>query len=166
MSKSKKTIFHSSKVHLIDARILSFSIGGEDEFYITPEERVGVGFRVKSEEFFDAGQKLARIILNVQADIQFEDDDGNELKSVTAIGKFRLGFSFLVDNFEELVLTSEKEETSPSIDGTLITHLLAIAYSTSRGMILVKTMGTYLEGAILPIIDPSELLNKHIQPQA
>ncbi|MDX2250600.1 MAG: hypothetical protein SF052_27710 [Bacteroidia bacterium] len=162
---SKKATFHSSKVHLTDARILSFSIGGENEFYITPEELVGVVFRVKSEEFFDTAQKLARVILNIQTDIQFEDDESNELKSVTSIGKFRLGFSFLVDNFEELIQISEKEETIPSVDGTLITHILAIAYATARGMILVKTMGTYLEGAILPIIDPSELLNKPRQPQ-
>lgn len=37
-----------------------------------------------------------------------------------------------------------------------MSRLFTLAYSDARGMILVKTRGTILEGGILPIMNPRE----------
>ncbi|MEZ4825747.1 MAG: hypothetical protein R3C61_05550 [Bacteroidia bacterium] len=163
MPKSKKTPFKSNKVHLNDARILSFNVGGSSEIYVAPEEISGINFQVKSEESFNQLEKRVRIILNIIVDILINENESSEQRLISEFGKYRIGFSFLVDNFDELIHPSGEMESPASVDGTLVTHLLAIAYATARGMILVKTTGTSLEGAILPIIDPSELLDKALE---
>jgi hypothetical protein len=38
--------------------------------------------------------------------------------------------------------------------------IAGISYSTSRGIVLERTLGTDFGGIILPVIDPAELIRK------
>lgn len=144
---------------MVDARILSFSIGHANERYFSSEDLISSAFRVHSEESLSPSENLVRIILSFEVDAIIESaEEGKKPDEVPGLGSFHLGFSFVVDNFDELIRTPDAQNSDYQIDQMLGRHLLAIAYSTARGMILVKTTGTVLEGAILPIIDPGELM--------
>ncbi len=144
---------------MADARILSFNVGGQKGTYFSPEELTGIGFRIESEEGFHIEEKRVQILLNIHTDAEVKVQQ-NEVQEVDSIGYFRIGFTFEIDNFDDLVKEDELGVKKLHVDGILMRHLLAIAYSTARGMILVKTRGTLLEGSILPIIDPNELMEK------
>jgi hypothetical protein len=61
-----------------------------------------------------------------------------------------------VDNLKELV---QIQGSISTIDGRLAATVLGIAYSTARGIVVERTQGTFFNGAILPVINPSSLLN-------
>lgn len=156
---ANQSVFSSEKVHLVDARILAFSIGHSQENYFNSDDLISTEFRVHSEESLNRDDRLIRIILRFDVDALVQAaDEGKVPEEIRGLGAFHLGFAFVVDNFDELVKTPSVSDESYQIDSVLGSHLLAISYSTARGMILVKTTGTVLEGAILPIIDPAELM--------
>jgi hypothetical protein len=65
-------------------------------------------------------------------------------------------FRFVVENFEDFVKVEEKDEIR--IDAALAATLLAMAYSTARGIVFERTRGTFFDGVILPVIDPFNTL--------
>ena len=67
-------------------------------------------------------------------------------------GRFRLYFTFEVDNLEEL-LEMRDGETQAIPNEQLSLTLISVAYSTARGMILSKTVDTVLHGFALPLLD-------------
>ena len=150
---------------MLDARLLAFRVGAEHDPYLTPEDIESMAFRVESEEAFNPEQKQVRLLLNVWIDAHVRNEpdaepDQAEATEYKGIGFCRIGFVFTMDNYEELIQPAENFEEGMVVDATAMAHLFAMAYSTSRGMILVKTRGTSLEGSLLPIIDPMVLMDK------
>ena len=162
--------FKSDLTHILDARMLSFRVGNEEGDYLAPEEVAGVSFRVKSEESFNLDQKQVLIILNIWIDALLQPTDPEDKSQVQesrryeGLGFCRLGFIFFLENFEDLV-TPSGPDGGLVVDGQAMSHLLGMAYSTSRGMILVKTRGTSLEGSLLPVLDPKTLMAKGLEVQ-
>lgn len=70
--------------------------------------------------------------------------------------EFALEFLFEIDNLAELSKLDGKKGLM--VDQSLGETLMAIAYSTSRGVILQATQTTVLGGVILPVIAPRDLL--------
>lgn len=165
----EKPRFESELTHILDARILSFRVGGEKSDYLPPDLVDGVSFRVESEEAFNVEQKQVRIILNIWIDAYAEPEkpEGEAAKpeptKYEEIGFCRLGFTFFLENFADLIHPAEKNEGGLIVDSLAMANLLAMAYSTSRGMMLVKTRGTSLEGSLLPVIDPQQLMDKEME---
>lgn len=154
--------FSSDKTHLLDARILSFQVGGKEN-YVSPEEVHGIEVRFTSEEAFDTLAQTIRIMLHLSIDILTYSDAEDEAEAVISLpdfGSFSIGFMFTFDNYDELIQLSDGDLKEVKVDSMAMLHLFAMAYSTARGMILVKTRGTSLEGTILPIIDPSTFMEK------
>ena len=168
----EEPLFKSEWTHMLDARILSFRVGKEKGDYIPPDEVDGVSFRVESEEAFNVDRKQVRIILSIWIDAYTKPEEAEgeatqpEPTRYEDMGSCRLGFTFFLENFEELINPAEKEEDGLLVDSLTMAHLLAMAYSTSRGMILVKTRGTSLEGSLLPVIDPQQLMEKEMKEQS
>jgi len=71
--------------------------------------------------------------------------------------EYGIEFHFTVENFEKFIVVKEGNK---KVDSNLGVTLLSIVFSTSRGIILDRTQGTYLDGLILPVIDPKELFDK------
>lgn len=155
---TEESLFSTEKIHMLYARILSFAVGYEQEEYFSTEDIISTEFEVNSEESLNPEHKLVMIILRISSHVDFQRDSEKDKIHIEKLGDFRIGFTFLIDNFNELIQGGDTEEDSYQIDSLLLRHLLAMAYSTARGMILVKTTGTILENAILPIIDPQELM--------
>ena len=69
---------------------------------------------------------------------------------------YGIEYHFKVDNFQDML--HQTPDGDIEIDQELGVTLLSIAYSTSRGIILERTQGTFFEGVILPVIDPFKVL--------
>ena len=64
---------------------------------------------------------------------------------------------FKIDNLEDHILDKEGK---PIFDLNLGVTLISICYSTVRGIIYARTLGTIFEFAKLPIVNPVDLIKK------
>lgn len=92
------------------------------------------------------------IILNLKISINAveESEDG------FAKGEFYFQFLFNIENLIDL--TSVEENGVVNVSGDLATTIMGIAYSTSRGLVLSATEQSVLEGVLLPVVNPSNLI--------
>ncbi len=100
---------------------------------------------------FNFQEKLCRFRLFVK--LSAVDKDKNPLGLEAEFG---IDFHFHIDNLNDYLVHKEGNEVE--VDSVLGSNLCAISYSTARGIILEKMHGTYFDGVILPIVDPSQLL--------
>jgi hypothetical protein len=140
-----------SKISLNCINILKSSISSEESFCNNPviikQSRVGIHQSSK----FDFVNKLVSIKLNIA--LNAEND---EKQLVDVNGEFSIEFVIRVDNLDEFI--EQGENDTLLINGELGASLMGIVYSTARGIILEKTVNTPLNGVILPVINPSNLL--------
>jgi len=109
-------------------------------------------FRVSYSQNFAFNLELKNIRLRLEVLV----DGINEKEEPIGIqGSFGIEFHFHVDNLEEFL---ENKEGENKIQGLLGITLISIAFSTSRGIILEKTLNTPLNGIILPVIDPAAMI--------
>ncbi len=78
-------------------------------------------------------------------------------KVINKAAHYSIEFIFLIDNLEDFVDIDEKGTTA-NVHPDLGVTVAGIAYGTIRGIIYQRTQGTALDGIILPVIDPSNLL--------
>ncbi|SEB17056.1 hypothetical protein [Pedobacter hartonius] len=99
----------------------------------------------------------SRIIF--QINITKRKESGEEIANAT----FTIQFDFHVENLDEFLSYPDgPEKDSLTADASIGSTLMGIAYSTSRGIILTRSNGTPLQGVILPVIDPRNLLTTEI----
>lgn len=91
------------------------------------------------------------VMFNIRVDLQGVDAKGKE---IGLQGYYELGFRFLVVNLKEL---TRKINGQDAVEGQLLATLAGIAYSTTRGIVMERTAGTFFNGVILPVIDPKQL---------
>lgn len=104
-----------------------------------------------SKEWLGSGEKTVRLYL--QVGITAKGDRAT--KEVIVVGNFGFEFIFEVENLEDWI--SKSEEGGIKLDAHLRTTLRMLAYSTARGMVLLQTSGTGLDGFILPVIHPNRI---------
>ena len=80
-------------------------------------------------------------------------------KTIDKYGFIRVNCIFGIDNFASFVNSGTKKVDFPK---PFITSLNSIALSTTRGIMFDQFRGTFLNGAILPILDPT-FLEKNIK---
>lgn len=71
------------------------------------------------------------------------------------VGKLRTEVQFIINNIENLLHPKEPKINLPDM---FMASLAGIVISTARGIWASKVMGTKLDQAILPIINPNDLL--------
>jgi len=138
-----------ARLKILSARITSFvlpSIKGKQRYQKDVEE---YSFEIFTRPQSSRDNKF-RIILYIECKVVFKDG-GILGTSAQAEVIFQIdGPNKLIDEAKQFML----KEQEPRI----ILAALSTAYSTVRGMFLVKAAGTLLEKAILPIIAPIKLL--------
>jgi hypothetical protein len=88
-----------------------------------------------------------RLFLNVNAVV----DD----KPINQGGNYEIDFFFKIEDLNDhYQINNEK----PLFSGLFVTTLLAISYSTLRGMMFTLWKDTYLKSVILPVINVPDLL--------
>jgi hypothetical protein len=74
--------------------------------------------------------------------------------------KYGITFLFSVKNLEELV---KIDHNDIEVDEELLSSVLNITYSTSRGILYTRHLGTILDGLILPIIPTADLYRSGVK---
>jgi hypothetical protein len=80
-----------------------------------------------------------------------------ESEPIGLSGDYGLEFQIHVENLEQFV--TEKDGRL-IIDRKLGGTLIAIVFSTTRGIIFERTSSTLFNGVLLPVIDPNSLLDQ------
>ncbi|MBS1636507.1 MAG: hypothetical protein JST26_11380 [Bacteroidetes bacterium] len=81
-----------------------------------------------------------------------EEEKINKLGEIVSTGIFDL------ENIEEII--AQNEEKIPNV---LLASLVGIVIATTRGFFILKTEGTFLQGLILPAVDPMMFFKKPIE---
>ena len=147
---SKKAELQPEKIHLVDFKIIKGQI--ESPFDFDPEKVISHPFQVSFELGFSFENKLTKTTFSIA--LQTESEPEQE----EAKGYFEFVYVFEVENLSDLTKFNHKNEEEVEVDGNLGAALASIVYSTSRGILMTRFQGTVLQGFILPVIDPTELL--------
>jgi len=102
-------------------------------------------FNISIESRADVSKKLISVFVHV--DIRNDDQ-------TLVLGSLTVSCIFVIGNISEII----KIEADGKLDipKPLIETLNSISISTTRGVIFSTFKGTFLHGAVLPIIDPSQ----------
>lgn len=102
-------------------------------------------FNISIESRVDAVNKLVFVIVHVE----IKNDD-----HLVVLGALSVSCIFEILNFDDVI----KVETDGKVDipQRLIETLNIISISTTRGVMFSTFKGTFLHGAVLPIIDPQQ----------
>jgi hypothetical protein len=85
-------------------------------------------------------------------------------KKLDVSAKFEIGFIFNIQNINELIKIKNNQEL-PELDNALSTSIANIVYSTSRGIIYSRCLGTVVGNIILPIMPTDTLLKPFVSPR-
>jgi len=84
-------------------------------------------------------------------------------KSNNSECKFRFNFHFIIDNLEEMYNLSE--DGLPVFQKLFVSTISGISYSTLRGIVFEKTRESNWNSIVLPVINPTNLLDSWIQQE-
>lgn len=74
--------------------------------------------------------------------------------------KFRYNFHYIIDNLSEMFEINE--DGNPVFKKAFVATIAGISYSTLRGIIFEKTSNSNWTSLVIPVIDPSLLLDSWI----
>lgn len=102
-------------------------------------------FNINIESKADAPNKLVFVVVHVE----IKNDDHS-----LVLGALSVSCIFEIVNFDEVITIEENGKLD--IPERLIETLNMISISTTRGVMFSTFKGTFLHGAVLPIIDPKQ----------
>lgn len=150
----KKDKINPEAIHLLKVSVFKSLIERQEEFLDQPFiEPKNYSFSFAQKSTFNHEEKMVRIQLFILLKAR-----GNNASNLGIQGEFGIEFNYKVDNLDNLCT---KEDGKLYYDPFLGTTLISISYSTARGIILQQTQGSIisLSGVILPVMNPTELLN-------
>lgn len=135
-----------SKIHLTNIKIIK-----EDTFLLDEKLNVTPTYDIKVAHSMmhnlDKELVKIRLFLDVTAVI--------DSKSIEQGGNYEIDFFFKIEDLNDhYQINNEK----PLFSGLFVTTLLAISFSTLRGMMFSQWKDTYLQSVILPVINAADLL--------
>lgn len=139
-------------IKIVQVKILKSVVTTTTEYLEKPIKPGNVRVSISQNSAFNFELKNVRIRLEIRL-----DGVDNQDKLIGIQGDFGLEYHFHVDNLEAF---TEEVEGIKKVSSSLGTTLISIAYSTARGIVIERTQGTFLNGIILPVIDPKEVLRE------
>ncbi len=127
----------SYKLHKLNIDNIS-DVKDSEEFYYTVDNKIDLGF---NDEHY-----LIQTILDIDIQKILEKDE-----RVLAKSSISIEYVFHVENFQELHKFDENGVIG--VDKNLTTNISAVAYSTTRGLLLDRFRDTAFDNFILPVID-------------
>lgn len=135
------------KIKIIDFHIQRFGIYqlSPDKEIVKKKNSIGIGVDHELRE----EEKALNFSFEIKLGINAEDD--------TPIheAEFKCEIRMMVENLEEFRREAEGETKHDIIIGLTC---LGIAYSTLRGILYSKLMGSPFDGLMLPVVDPKTLM--------
>jgi hypothetical protein len=154
---STNPIVIPEKIHLQDIRVINGNIDANSDFSVKDLEGYETYYEVTSR--VNENENVVRLVISAKFIAIFK-----KKKPLNVSAEYKVDFLYMIENLKDF-LVKEGGTNGILLHGTLGATLAAISYSTLRGIILTRTQGTILQGIILPVINPSDLLtNKHSEP--
>lgn len=151
-----KQLVDPDKIILFSIRILKAHFEVNEEVLDQPKETLKFDLGLKSETAFNLEEKNLRFRVYISIEGADKDDKPNGIR-----GEYDIEFHYHIENLDEFVIKGDKSEEiffRDDLGGTIA----GISYSTARGIILDRTQATDLNGIILPVINPYNLLEEDI----
>jgi hypothetical protein len=145
-----KSVFEAEKIALIEFKMIKGQVDNPENFDIN--KVAGHQLDNSLQLSFNLDDKLAKGDFTVS--IKTESKNESE-----AAGIFHLIFIYRIENLEELAIAEKNKRLI--LNPGLTNALSSVTYSTSRGILLTRLQGTALQNFVLPIINPSKLLQKN-----
>lgn len=121
-------------------------LNGSLQLPATPNAAITTfNFNISIESKADAPNKLVFVIVHVE----IKNDDHS-----LVMGALSVSCIYEIVNFDEVIKIEENGKLD--IPQRLIETLNIISISTTRGVMFSTFKGTFLHGAVLPIIDPKQ----------
>jgi hypothetical protein len=114
----------------------------------TLDDSTNFGFDLQVEQSFNLEKKLAIITCY----INILNNNSKE-----KYGHFKASCLYYIEDLEHFINT---EYNTANIPENISVMLNSISISTIRGVMYGAFRGTYLNGAILPVVNPSEITQK------
>ncbi len=152
--KNKAAIIVPEKIKMGTINIFKAQMDTTDEFMEKPQKGELFDFGISNEMGHSIEEKRSRCRLYLSLDAH----DNNE-KPIGLSLHYGIEFHFFVENFSDFF--RDRKDGGVEMNSNLAATLLAMAYSTARGIVYERTRGTFFDGVLLPVIDPYKvLLNK------
>lgn len=149
---SKNNHIDPDRIQLLDVKTVKGNIDVGDNL----DESLVVGFTTDFDvsSMFRIEEQLVRFLFTARFNGFSKDDESLPLNT-----EFTFDFLFRIEGLEEYIIQVDKEKDQASVSSTLGHTLVAIIYSTARGIILTRTQGTIIkDGILLPVINTQKLL--------
>ena len=138
------------KIHIVRIAMVRGHLDTTEEFLARPVQpkHIKVDFGHRSSINWRSKTIYTRLFVELEA--QDEKD-----KPIGVNAAYAFDFDIMVENLKDY---EAKMPDGSKLHGVMGATLMGIIFSTARGMVLERTKGTYLEGVILPVITPRDLL--------
>lgn len=146
MSEAK--LLKPELIHLLEFRLIKGQIDSPFDFKMDKIEDYDL--KVEFEMGFNHEEKLVRSDFTVNVTTKSKEQVTEEAKAY-----YQFAYIFNIENLEEL---ATKDDNGVMVNSNLGNAMASITYSTSRGILLSRFMGTVMQDFMLPVISPNELL--------
>ena len=109
-------------------------------------------FQITTTHSIIPEKKFIQLITEVK--IYFDPEKVTQLGDISTVNIFE------IKNFDEVV---KKDDKGIYLPLQLMAMFVGLSISNTRGMLVAKAAGTCLQNAIIPVLNPTELLKKSIK---
>ncbi len=144
-------IFDPQRIKFLHVVVTQGSIVTDPEFFENPVQPVRSNIDVSASFGFNTERKLVKVDIRssftgISADNQ----------PVGISGRYEIAFSMTVDGFDEFIVKGA--DGNDMFHHQIAVTMVGIAYSTARGIVVDRTLGTIMGGVFLPVLDANALL--------
>lgn len=153
--------FHVDHVTLENLTITNASIDNKAGISVLPKDAISeIEFQLKPGVNWDL--KKVKILFDCKIKVLKNEISEEELG---VYGNFEISYIFTVENLHQIATQKKDEirgenEIPINVPGNMVSSLSNIAYSTSRGVIFTRCLGTVLGSIVLPVLSTSRILGE------
>jgi len=151
MNKQQKARIEPDKIRIVAISLVRGSLDTKEAFLAHPIRPSKIDLKVNHLINFYLEDNRSIIRLNFIVEGKTEDESPLGIAAA-----YTIDFLFEVENMPDFVDTGNSTEIK--VDGIFGATLLGLALSTSRGILLERTHGTYFANFLLPVLDPMRMI--------
>ena len=140
--------FNPRLLRLDEITILNAQIINKSDWTNLPKEQSKFSLSHKFEIATNIEGKGLRLIHTVNIEMINKEKPTDSVNT----GTFDIGYYFTLDNYKD-VFDKEPE----IINDNISVGLINVSYSTSRGIIFTRCLGTVMKNLIMPILNPADI---------
>jgi hypothetical protein len=142
--------FNIELVSLDSINVISAALDNRSGFTTIDHSGLDVSFQYQLIPSVSIRSNKIQVIAEYEIRAARSDSDKLDISS-----KYSIVFLFSIKNLSELAVLDDTGLIS--IDDEMLSSLLNITYSTSRGILYSRYLGSVLDGVILPVISTADL---------